>query len=119
MATSSISIDVMWYEVPPIDQNGVIIAYEIIYAPLEDFTGVIGINYTNVSGSDLSVSLVRDLSVSLVRLQEYVNYSIQVRAYTSEGPGPYSSPVIELTLEDSKFHHFNGTLSILHEYYAQ
>ena len=111
MATSSTSIDVMWYEVPPIDQNGVIIAYEIIYAPLEDFTGVIGINYTNVSGSDLSVSLVR--------LQEYVNYSIQVRAYTSEGPGPYSSPVIELTLEDSKFHHFNGTLSILHEYNAQ
>ena len=56
---------------------------------------VIGINSTNVSGSDLSVSLVG--------FQEYVNYSIQVRAHTIEGPGPYSNPVIQLTLEDSKF----------------
>ena len=95
MATNSTSIAVMWNEVPPINQNGVIMAYEITYTPLENFTGVIGINSTNVSGSDLSVSLVG--------LQEYVNYSIQVRAYTSEGPGPYSTPVIQLTLEDSKF----------------
>ena len=70
-------------------------AYEITYTPLENFTGVIGINSTNVSGSDLSVSLVA--------LQEYVNYSIQVRAYTSEGLGPYNNPVIPITLEDSKF----------------
>ena len=70
-------------------------AYEITYTPLENFTGVIGINSKNVSGSDLSVSLVG--------LQEYVNNSIQVRAYTSEGPGPYSNPVIQLTLEDSRF----------------
>ena len=95
MTASSTSIDVMWYEVPPIDQNGVIMAYEITYTPLENFTGVIGINSTNVSGSDLSVSLVG--------LQVYVNYSIQVRAYTIEGPGPYNNPVIQITLEDSKF----------------
>ena len=94
MANSSTSIRVSWNEVPPIDQNGVIMAYEITYTPLENFTGVIGLNSTNVSGSDLSVSLVG--------LQEYVNYSILVRAYTSEGPGPYSTPVIQLTLEDSK-----------------
>ena len=60
-------------------------AYEITYTPLENFTRVIGIISTNVSGSDLSVYFVG--------LQEYVNYSIQVRAYTSEGPGPYSAPV--------------------------
>ena len=70
-------------------------AYEITYTPLENFTGFIGINSTNVSGSDLSVSLVG--------FQEYVNYSIQVRAYSIVGPGPYSNPVIQLTLEDSKF----------------
>ena len=95
MSTSSTSVDIMWYEVPPIDRNGVIIATEITYIPLEKFTGVIGINSTNVSGSDLSVSLVA--------LQEYVNYSVQVRAYTIEGPGPFSNPVLQLTLEDSKF----------------
>ena len=94
MANSSTSIHVSWNEVSPIDQNGVIMSYEITYTPLENFTGVIRINSTNVSGSDLPVSLVG--------LQEYVYYSIQVRAYTSEGPGPYSAPVIQLTLEDSK-----------------
>ena len=94
MTASSTSIDVMWYEVPPVDQNGVMIAYEITYTPLENFTGVIGINSTNVSGSDLSVYLFG--------LQEYVNYSIQVRAYTIEGPGPYNNPVLQITLEDSK-----------------
>ena len=104
MTASSTSIDVMWYEVPPIDQNGVIIAYEITYTPLENYTGDIGINSSNVSGSDLSVSLVG--------LQEYVNYSIQVRAYTIEGPGCYSNPMIQLTLEDSKFinNNFKGIL---------
>ena len=70
-------------------------AYEITYTPLENFTGVIGINSTNMSGSYLSVSLVG--------LQEYVNYSIQIRAYTIEGPGPYSNPVLQITLENSKF----------------
>ena len=101
MANSSTSIDVMWDEVPPIEQNGVITAYEITYIPLENFTGTIGINSTNVSGSDLSVFLIG--------LQEYVNYSIQVRAYTSVGPGPYSNSMIELTLEDSKFKKLNSS----------
>ena len=94
MSNTSTSINVMWSEVPPIDQNGVIIAYEITYTPLKNFIGVIGTNSKNMP--------VSDLSVGLVGLQEYVNYSIQVRAYTSEGPGPYSNPVIQLTLEDSK-----------------
>ena len=61
-------------------------AYEITYTPLKKFTGIIGTNSTNVSGSDLSVSLFG--------LQEYVNYSIQIRAYTIEGPGPYTGGVI-------------------------
>ena len=101
MAATSTSIAVMWNEVSPIDQNGVIIVYEITYIPLQNFTGTIGINSTNVSGSDLSVSLIG--------LQEYVNYFIQVRAYTREGPGPYSNSMIELTLEDSKFKKLNSS----------
>ena len=86
-------------------------AYEITYTPLENFTGVIGINSTNVSGSDLSVSLVG--------LQEYVNYSIQVRAYTSEGPGPYSNPMIQLTLEDSKFINKTFKVNLLRHFRSQ
>ena len=36
----------------------------------------------------------------LTGLQEYVDYSIRVRAYTSVGPGPYSDDVIQRTEED-------------------
>ena len=81
-----------WGEVLPINRNGIIIAYEVEYTPLEDFEGAIGTNTTNVT----------DLSVLLVDLEEYVNYTISVRAYTSVGPGPNSEPVIALTNEDGE-----------------
>ena len=83
---------VTWGEVPPTDQNGIIITYELEYIPLEDFDGAIGKNTTNVSA----------LSVTLMRLQEYVNYTISVRAYTNIGAGPYSEPLTVLTNEDGK-----------------
>ena len=35
-------------------------------------------------------------------LQEYVNYTISVRAYTNAGAGPYSDPVTVLTNEDGE-----------------
>ena len=41
-----------------------------------------------------------NLSVNITGLEEYVEYNISVRAYTSVGPGPYSDPVTERTLED-------------------
>ena len=37
-------------------------------------------------------------------LEEYVNYNITVRAYTSVGPGPYSDPMIVRTSEDGNGH---------------
>ena len=38
---------------------------------------------------------------NLTGLEEYVEYNITVRAYTSVGPGPYSDPPItERTMED-------------------
>ena len=52
----------------------------------------IGTNTTNMSV----------LSVILMRLQEYVNYTISVRAYTNAGAGPYSDPETVLTNEDGK-----------------
>ncbi len=78
-------------EVPLIDQNGVITVYEILYLPLNNFSGLISSNSTSVSGSEFSVTLLD--------LEEYVNYSISVRAYTIVGPGPYSEEEIQLTLE--------------------
>ena len=91
-ANSSTTIAVMWHGVRPIDQNGVINMYEVMYTPNEDFGGAIGTRTTNVT----------ELSVLLMDLEENVNYSISVLAYTSVGPGPKSVPVIILTNEDGR-----------------
>ena len=91
-ANSSTTIAVMWDEVVPIDLNGVITMYEVMYTPLEDFDGTIMTRTTNVT----------DLSVLLMDLEEYVNYSISVRAFTNAGAGPYSDPETVLTNEDGK-----------------
>ena len=91
-ALSSTSIMVAWNTIPPIDQNGVITMYEVMYTPLEDFGGAIGTNTTIVSGSALSVVLID--------LKEYVNYSISVRAFTTAGPSHYSIAEVEETFQD-------------------
>ena len=76
------------------DQNGFITEYEIMYTPLETFGGYLENDTVNVSRSDLSVILMG--------LEEYINYNISVRAYTSVGMGPYSVAMTVLTLQDSK-----------------
>ena len=90
-ALSSTEIEVSWEQVPAIDQNGEITLYEVQYEPLMRFEGQILINSTNTTR----------LNITLTGLEEYVEYNITVRAYTSEGPGPYSDPpVTERTLTD-------------------
>ena len=85
-------IRVSWEEVPAIDRNGEITVYEVQYEPLETFCG-------QISTSTVNTSM---LSINLNGLQEYVDYNISVRAYTSAGPGPYSDPVTEMTDTASK-----------------
>ena len=92
MAESSTTIAVMWEEVPPIDQNGVITMYEVMYTPLETFRGTLESNSTIVSGSDLSLNLTG--------LEEYVNYTISVRAFTIVGPSNGSIIVTAETFPD-------------------
>ena len=82
----------MWEEVVPIDQNGVITMYQVLYQPLETFGGAIGPETVNVT----------KLMATLTGLQEYVNYTISVRAYTSVGAGPYSDNITVLTFQDGK-----------------
>ena len=84
----------MWDEVLPIDQNGIITMYEVMYTPLEDFGGIIGTDLVNVT--------FPYSSVVLTDLEEFVFYSIIVRAYTKCGPGNYSSPLVIITDEDGK-----------------
>lgn len=89
---SSTSIMVTWDEVPSIDQNGLIIEYEVQNIPLETFGGVIGVEMWNST----------DLFYVLDDLEEFTNYTISVRAYTIVGPGPYSDPVTNHTFQDGK-----------------
>lgn len=99
---SSMSILVRWNDVPPIDQNGIITDYEVQYIPLETFGGVISMQIVNTS----------DMFYLLDNLEEYVNYTVSVRAYTSVGPGPYSDPITNQTLQDGKLLYICHTYSV-------
>ena len=88
---SSTAIRVTWEEVPAIDQNGIITRYEVEY------------NQTTFSGATMSATTTVNSStfmVDLTGLEEYVEYFIRVRAYTSVGAGPYSDVVMETTQQD-------------------
>ena len=66
-------------------------AYEVLYDPLETFGGQLQSQTLNST----------NLSAYLTELEEFVNYSISVKAYTSVGSGPYSERIYAKTLEDS------------------
>ena len=83
---------VTWDEVPGLDQNGIITDYEVQIEPL-DFPADIMTNLLNTT----------NLSIFITSLEEYVSYNISVRAYASVGPGPYSDPVTERTLEHGNY----------------
>ena len=83
-----------WGPVPFIDQNGIITEYEVMYQPLETFNGSIETQRVNVT--------LPEMSVTLMELQEFVSYSISIRAYTSVGAGPYSSGVFIMTNESGE-----------------
>ena len=94
---SSTEILVSWDEVPAIDQNGIIILYEVQYEPLMTFGGQLMTMTMNTSNT----------SIVLGGLQEYVEYNISVRAYTSVGSGPFSPAVDNRTFEDGKSIHLH------------
>ena len=46
---SSTSIMVSWEEIPPFDWNGIIIAYEVLYEPLNTFGGLLEVEAMNTT----------------------------------------------------------------------
>ena len=91
---SSTAIQVSWNPVSAIDQNGVITEYEVEYNQTT-FSEVSMYNTITVNSTTLMVDLTG--------LEEYVVYSIRVRAYTRVGVGPFGYVVMERTREDCKY----------------
>ena len=88
---NSTSIFVSWGQVPPSDQNGVILRYTLTYEALP-------------SGSAQTKDVTAPASkTTLTGLNEHTNYSITVFASTSKGRGNESKPIVIMTDEDSKF----------------
>ncbi len=68
--------------------------YEVMYTPLQAFNGSIGPMIANVSAAQQSVTLSS--------LEEFVNYSIAVRAINREGSSSFSDVVTVQTFESGK-----------------
>ena len=87
--TSSTSIRVTWREVPGVDQNGVILGYNVFYKPV------------NNGDEKNQTTDNRTLVANLTGLEEFVQYSISVSAFNSE-EGSRSDAVLVFTAEDGK-----------------
>jgi len=93
---------VAWDPVPEIDRNGIITQYEVKFNQ-STFNEISTSNFTTTNGSQLMVELEG--------LEEYVNYSVRVRAYTIVGPGPFSVAVVNTTQEDCELVACNHSIS--------
>ena len=90
--TSSTEVLVIWDIVTPINQNGIITMYEVLYQPQETFGGAVG--------PLVEMVVAPTLSVTLTQLQEYVVYSVSIRAFTQAGPSGYTAALQARTLQD-------------------
>uniref|UniRef100_A0A182RPJ4 Protein sidekick n=1 Tax=Anopheles funestus TaxID=62324 RepID=A0A182RPJ4_ANOFN len=91
-ATSSTTIVVRWTEVPNVHRNGQIEGYRVYYGSVAGRTPVLhkttANNYT--------------FTTTLTELKKYVQYDIQVLAYTRLGDGVLSTPPVRIqTFEDT------------------
>ncbi len=64
----------MWTDVQEIDRNGIIVAFEILYIPLNTFEGMLIQGMVNTSASNRSVEINS--------LEEYIQYNVSVHEHT-------------------------------------
>ena len=87
------SINVSWMLLDCQDHCDNITMYEV-RCTSSDFGDNVDITLNTTNGDE--TSLIVD------GLEEFTNYTIEVRAYTAVGPGPFSDPVDVRTLPDRK-----------------
>ena len=80
---SPTEIRVEWKPVDAIDRNGIITHYEVQF---NQTTLLVGEPLTDAVNTTLN-----DTNFTLTNLEEYVQYTVTVRAFTMAGVGPYSS----------------------------
>jgi len=88
------TINVTWNGLACQDRHGVITHYEVRYNT-SDFNTDISLTLYTTMRDDTSL-LIEDL-------EEFGNHTIEVRAHTTAGAGPYSSPMDVQTLPDCKW----------------
>ena len=93
-AVSPTELLVEWDPINCQDQNGEVILYELFYQTFTTFDEQLDV--LNFTLNTTNQSAVLD------GLEEYVEYEVIVRGYTSEGPGPYSTQTNETTLQSGK-----------------
>ena len=103
LTSSSTAILVTWDPVPEIDRNGIITQYEVEFNQS---------TFNEISTSNLTTTNGSQLMMELEGLEEFIEYTIRVRAYTSVGPGSFSVAVVNRTLE-------NGKIGIKHLHYQK
>ncbi len=101
ISVSSTEIRVTWQEVEAIDRNGNITHYEVMYNGKFD-----DMNQSNFTDGNIQ-------NFTITGLDEFSEYNISVRAYTSVGPGPYSQAEKEVTEEDGEVY-FNHLCELCH-----
>ena len=87
------SINVSWVMLECQDRHGNITLYGVRFSS-SDFIDSVNQTFNTSSGDETSLEVTG--------LEEFANYTIEVRAYTAVGPGPYSNRIDVWTLPDSK-----------------
>ena len=105
---SPTQVILQWNPVPPIDRNGIITHYEVLFNQSSLTT-------LPMSGSNINVT---EPSATVGPLQPFLNYTSYVRAYTSVGPGPFNpTPITTMTDPSGSVIVFRTPLSMLQTLY--
>lgn len=99
------AISVSWSEVPDRDKNGNITKYEVEF----NQTYFQEIPYSQT----VDVAGASSTDVLIENLEEFVEYSVRVRAHTGIGSGPFSLVVMATTKEARKMEIYSHVFDVV------